>query len=55
MHNGLYPSLTTVLLQEMEKFNKLLKIIRSSLAELKDAIGGFVVMSDTLDKMFIKL
>lgn len=48
-HNGLLPSLTTVLVQEMEKFNRLLKRIRQSLTDLKDAIFGFVVMSDTLD------
>jgi hypothetical protein len=28
MTNGLLPSLTTVLVQEMEKFNKMLKIMR---------------------------
>jgi hypothetical protein len=33
-HNGLYPSLTTVLLQEMEKFNRLLKKIAESLNDL---------------------
>lgn len=32
--NGLLPSLTTVLVQEMEKFNKLLNLMRSSLDEL---------------------
>ena len=32
--NGLLPSLTTVLLQEMEKFNRLLRTIRISLRDL---------------------
>ena len=33
-HNGLYASLTTVLLQEMEKFNRLLRRIAESLNDL---------------------
>ena len=49
MTNGLLPSLTTVLIQEMEKFNKLIDVITKSLETLKEAIGGFVVMSDVLD------
>jgi dynein heavy chain len=32
--NGLYPSLTTVLIQEMEKFNRLLSCINRSLSDL---------------------
>lgn len=32
--NNLLPSLTTVLLQEMEKFNRLLGVMRKSLDEL---------------------
>ena len=54
-NNHLLPSLTTVLVQEMDKFTRLLNRITASLNELKDAIGGFVVMSETLDKMFTKL
>lgn len=54
-HNNLLPSLTTVLLQEMEKFNRLLTIMRSSLDELIQAIGGFIVMSQTLDDMYLSL
>lgn len=53
--NGLLPSLTTVLVQEMEKFNRMLKVIRSSLADLEKAIHGFIVMSETLDKMYLSL
>ena len=37
--NGLLPSLTTVLLQEMEKFNRLLRVMRRSLDDLVQAIG----------------
>lgn len=53
--NDLLPSLTTVLNQEIEKFNRLLDEMRSSLAELVQAIGGFVVMSATLDAMYLSL
>jgi len=38
-------SLNTVLLQEMGKYNKLIKTIKSSLTELKDALAGLVVFS----------
>jgi|Transcript_6479 dynein heavy chain len=54
-HNNLLPSLTTVLLQEMEKFNRLLNIMRLSLDDLVQAIGGFIVMSETLDTMYLCL
>jgi len=53
--NGLLPSLTTVLLQEMEKFNGLLGKMRSSLRDLKDAIHGFIVMDEVLDIMYLAL
>lgn len=44
--------LTTVLLQEVERFNKLLKIIHSSLSELEKAIKGIVVMSEGLEAVY---
>ena len=53
--NDLLPSLTTVLVQEMEKFNRLLRVMRSSLIDLEKAIFGFILMSETLDEMFLKL
>ena len=53
--NGLLPSLTTVLLQEMEKFNRLLKTMRATLIDLEKAIFGFILMSESLDEMFLKL
>jgi len=53
--NGLLPSLTTVLLLEMEKFNRLLKCMESSLKDIEKAIFGFIVMSETLDSMYISL
>mmetsp|Transcript_375 Transcript_375/g.716 ORF Transcript_375/g.716 Transcript_375/m.716 type:complete len:264 (+) Transcript_375:1604-2395(+) len=52
---GLIPSLSTVLLQEMEKFNKLLVVMRKSLIDIDQAIKGFIVMSATLDSMYLKL
>jgi len=53
--NNLLPSLTTVLVQEMEKFNRLLVLMRRSLDDLVQAIGGFIVMSQTLDTMYLSL
>lgn len=52
---GLIPSFSTVLLQEMAKFNRLLKTMRQSLIDIDLAINGFIVMSDVLDSMYIKL
>lgn len=49
---GLVASLTTYLLQEIERFNKLLVIIDKSIDELKDAIIGLAVMSEELDLMY---
>ena len=42
---GLIPSLSTVLLQEMEKFNILLNKMKTTLIEVIKAIDGLVVMS----------
>ncbi|CAH0547855.1 unnamed protein product [Brassicogethes aeneus] len=49
---GRLPSLTTVLTQEIDRYNILLKLIHSSMGELKKAIKGFVVMSDALEEVF---
>jgi dynein heavy chain len=46
-------SLSIFLLQEIAKFNNLLKKMNSTLTELKRAIQGFAVMSQELDEMYL--
>lgn len=38
--------------QEIDRFNKLLRILKKSLVDLKDAIDGYAVMSLELENMF---
>ncbi|KAB1256909.1 Dynein heavy chain 6; axonemal [Camelus dromedarius] len=49
---GRLNSLTTVLGQEVDRFNSLLKLIRTSLDTLSKAIAGFVVMSEEMEKVY---
>lgn len=53
--NGLIPSLSTVLIQEIDRFNKLIDRIRQSLKQLNSAIQGTTAMSAKLDQIFNSL
>jgi dynein heavy chain len=52
---GIIASLSTVLIQEIEKFNRLLVKMKRSLTDIDLAIKGFIVMSDELDKMYLRI
>lgn len=49
--NNYYESMNTVLLQELARYNNLLRTIRNSLKQLIQAMGGFIVMSSDLENM----
>lgn len=51
-NHGLMHCLATVLLQEIERFNKLLLTMKNSLVSLSRAIQGLEIMSEELDKMY---
>lgn len=53
--NGLIPSLSTFLFQEVEKFNRLLETMHGTLKELRRAIKGKAIMSDELYEMYNSL
>ena len=52
MPNGLISPISTVLAQEMIKFNRLLRMMNTSLRDIQKAIKGMIVMSVDLDKMY---
>nr|XP_036867942.1 dynein heavy chain 6, axonemal [Manis javanica] len=49
---GRLNSLTTVLGQEVDRFNSLLKLTHTSLETLNKAIAGLVVMSEEMEKVY---
>lgn len=51
----LYKPLSTVLFQEVDRFNVLLAIISDSLEKLVAAINGTIIMSAVLDDVYFKL
>ncbi|XP_051801201.1 dynein axonemal heavy chain 6 isoform X2 [Acanthochromis polyacanthus] len=50
--NSRLNSLTTVLGQEADRFNNLLRVLRLSLITLQKAIAGLVVMSEEMDRIY---
>ncbi|XP_073398257.1 dynein axonemal heavy chain 6 [Dendrobates tinctorius] len=49
---GRVSSLTTVLGQEVDRFNNLLRVLKNSLETLNKAIAGFVVMSEEMERIY---
>jgi hypothetical protein len=52
---GRLNSLSVVLSQEVDRFNRLTKQMITSLKELQKAIKGLVVMSDELEQMLLSM
>ncbi|KAM6971776.1 dynein axonemal heavy chain 6 [Aplochiton taeniatus] len=50
--NGRLNSLTTVLGQEVDRFNNLLRVLKTSLGTLQKAIAGLVVMSEEMERIY---
>ena len=48
-------SMNTVLNQEIVRYNKLTMKIKNTLIQLRKAIEGFVIMTDELDEIYIKI
>merc|ERR1712196_577650 len=52
LESGLMDSMATVVSHEMNRFNKLIRVIMRVLSELQKALKGLVVMSDELDGVY---
>jgi len=52
LESGLMDSMATVVSHEMNRFNKLIRVIMRILGEMAKALKGLVVMSDELDAVF---
>jgi dynein heavy chain len=52
---GLLSCLSTVLIQEVQRYNRLVEKLNSSLDLLIKAVKGVVLMSSELDLMFIAI
>ncbi|KAG5475488.1 hypothetical protein LSCM1_03608 [Leishmania martiniquensis] len=48
-------SMNTVLLQEAIRYNRLLAVVRASLADVQDAISGKVVMGSELEQVYLNM
>jgi len=46
------PPLSTVLSQEIERFNTLLDVVHNTLADLREAIEGHAIMSRELETVY---
>jgi len=50
-----HQSMNSVLTQELDKFNMLIKLIKGSLKEMKRAIAGEALLSDELEAALISM
>jgi dynein heavy chain len=53
--NGAFNCLDTVLMQESDRYNRVLDTMRKTLSDLRKALKGLVVMSSDLEKMFTSM
>jgi len=51
----LIPSLSTVLIHEVERYNNLLEVINRTLTDMVKAVKGEILLTDDLDKAYKSL